>query len=218
MAASGTATSTTSMVACCLHHLSEVLPIIGLSGAAVFFTTYKVPVIVIGLATNGLGIGLMVRAIRHHHRAARPGRAVGQAAAGGVPAIAGAAERRPALARPDAIRQAGYTVGRERLLLQITGMSCASCAASIEAAVGGLPGVASAAVNFGAGTAAIEYDPGVVTPAQIKRTVRDLGYEAAERLEGAAALDREREARQREIVRQGRWMLVAWPPSPGCWR
>ncbi|HET8679100.1 MAG TPA: hypothetical protein VFM39_03205, partial [bacterium] len=43
MAAGGTATSTTSMVACCLHHLADVLPVIGLSGAAIFFTTYKVP-------------------------------------------------------------------------------------------------------------------------------------------------------------------------------
>ncbi len=66
MAAGGTATSTTSMVACCLHHLADVLPVIGLSGAAVFFTTYKVPVILFGLATNGLGIGMMVRTIRKH--------------------------------------------------------------------------------------------------------------------------------------------------------
>jgi copper chaperone CopZ len=72
MAAGGTATSTTSMVACCLHHLTEVLPLIGLSGAAIFFTTYKVPVILFGLATNGLGIAIMLRAIRRHSRAIRP--------------------------------------------------------------------------------------------------------------------------------------------------
>ncbi|HEY6103502.1 MAG TPA: copper-translocating P-type ATPase, partial [bacterium] len=35
--------------------------------------------------------------------------------------------------------------------------------------------------------------------------------EAAERLEGTAALDRERDARRREIRRQATWMLVAWP-------
>jgi len=110
-----------------------------------------------------------------------------------------------------AIRDVGYEVGKEDLALQIGGMSCASCVASIETAVGSLPGVAAVQVNLAAGRATVTYYPGLVTPALIKRTIRDLGYEAAERLEGAAALDREREARRREIRRQGRWMLVAWP-------
>jgi len=97
------------------------------------------------------------------------------------------------------------------LRLQVAGMSCASCVAGIETAVGGLPGVASVTVNLATGTALVGYRPGVTTPAQIKHTIRDLGYEAAEKLEGVAALDREREARQREIRRQAAWMLVAWP-------
>ena len=109
------------------------------------------------------------------------------------------------------IRDVGYEVGTEDLSLQIGGMSCASCVSSIQTAVGTLPGVASVAVTLATGTAAVSYYPGLITPAQIKRMIRDLGYEAAEKLEGAAALDREREARQREIRRQGTWMLVAWP-------
>ena len=109
------------------------------------------------------------------------------------------------------IRDVGYEIGTEDVVLQIGGMSCASCVSSIETAVGALPGVASIAVTLATGTAAVRYYPGLTTPAQIKRTIRDLGYEAGEKLEGAAALDREREARQREIRRQGAWMLVAWP-------
>ncbi len=109
------------------------------------------------------------------------------------------------------VHDVGYEVGKEDLLLQIGGMSCASCVAAIETAVGLLPGVAAVQVNLAAGTGKVSYYPGVVTPAQIKRTIRDLGYEAGEKLEGTAALDREREARQREIRRQGSWMLVSWP-------
>ena len=195
MAAGGTATSTTSMVACCLHHLADVLPVIGLSGAAVFFTDYKVPVILFGLATNALGIGMMVRTIRQHLRMA--GRRMEPALS-----IQGGSDS------PSGIIA---DIGKETLQLQITGMSCASCVDSIEGAVRNLPGVVSVAVSLNVGTAAVEYYPGNVSPAQIRRTIRDLGYDAGERLEGAAALDREREARQREIVRQGRWMLVAWP-------
>ena len=114
-----------------------------------------------------------------------------------------------ALAR--VVRDVGYEVGTEELALQVSGMSCASCVSAIEGAVGGLNGVESIAVSLTAGSARVAYYPGTVTPAQIKRTIRDLGYEAAEKLEGAAALDREREARRREIRRQGRWMLVSWP-------
>jgi Cu+-exporting ATPase len=197
MAAGGTATSTTSMVACCLHHLADVLPIIGLSGAAVFFTTYKVPVILFGLATNALGIGMMIRTIRRHSRM----ECAPEGNSDMVPAAAGGAG-------PGTFVE---TAGKETLQLQITGMSCASCVASIEGAVGNLHGIVSVAVNLNAGTGRVEYHPGTVTPAQVKRTIRDLGYDAAERLEGTAALDREREARQREIVTQGRWMLIAWP-------
>jgi hypothetical protein len=64
VASTGTAMSTTSMVACCLHHLSDVLPFLGLSGAAVFLTEYKIPLILVGVGSNLVGIALMVRIIR----------------------------------------------------------------------------------------------------------------------------------------------------------
>ncbi len=72
MAAGGTATSTTAMVACCLHHLSDVVPFLGLSGAATFLIAYKVPVILLSLAANGIGIVMMVRTLKHAHRALAP--------------------------------------------------------------------------------------------------------------------------------------------------
>lgn len=72
MAASGTATSTTAMVACCLHHLSDVVPFLGLSGAATFLIQYKVPVILLSLAANGIGIVLMVRTLKHARRMQAP--------------------------------------------------------------------------------------------------------------------------------------------------
>lgn len=70
VAAGGTATSTTAMVACCLHHLSDVVPFLGLSGAATFLIQYKVPVVLLSLAANGVGIALMVRTLRHVRRTA----------------------------------------------------------------------------------------------------------------------------------------------------
>lgn len=64
VATASTGTSAASMIACCAHHLSEVLPIIGLSGAAVFLTKYQIPLIVLGIGMNVFGIIYMLKQIR----------------------------------------------------------------------------------------------------------------------------------------------------------
>src|SRR5512146_2722049 len=43
----------------------------------------------------------------------------------------------------------------------------------------------------------------------MKHAVREVGYEAQERSEGADALDRERQTREEEIKRQGRNLIIA---------
>jgi len=88
-------------------------------------------------------------------------------------------------------------------------MTCASCVSHVEKALKGLEGVASATVNLAASSARVSYYPGAAGPADMKRAIRDIGYEAEERADGQSALDREREARQREIRRQGHNMLIA---------
>ncbi|HEY6101763.1 MAG TPA: hypothetical protein VI007_00905 [bacterium] len=68
--AGSTATSTTAMVACCLHHLNDVVPLLGLAGAATFLVNYRLPVVLLSVAANGVGIMLMLRALRHAKRIA----------------------------------------------------------------------------------------------------------------------------------------------------
>ena len=58
--------STGSMIACCAHHLSEVLPIIGLSGAAVFLAKYQLPFIMLGVFSNLVGITIMLGIIQRN--------------------------------------------------------------------------------------------------------------------------------------------------------
>ncbi len=60
----GTGTSTGAMLACCAHHLADVLPLIGLSGVAVFLTRYQMPVMIAGLAVNAGGIAYLWRQLR----------------------------------------------------------------------------------------------------------------------------------------------------------
>ena len=59
MGASG-GTSATAMVACCIHHVTDVLPILGLSAAASFLTRYQRPFMLVGLVMNLIGIGVML--------------------------------------------------------------------------------------------------------------------------------------------------------------
>ena len=63
LAASGTGTSSVSMLACCLHHIGDVLPLAGLSGVSLFFEKYRYPIMSIGLGLNVLTIILMIRLI-----------------------------------------------------------------------------------------------------------------------------------------------------------
>jgi copper chaperone CopZ len=62
--AASTGTSTAAMLACCAHHLTDVLPVLGLSGAAVFLNLYKTPLLWLGILMNLAGIAYMLWQIR----------------------------------------------------------------------------------------------------------------------------------------------------------
>ena len=64
----------------------------------------------------------------------------------------------------------------EKINLKLRGMSCASCASSIEEAISNVPGVESCHVNFGAEQAAIEYNPRRTSIQDIQDAVEEAGY------------------------------------------
>jgi Co/Zn/Cd efflux system component len=64
MGMAGSATSSLTMVACCLHHVSDILPSVGLIlAASSFLIQYKVTIIIIGLLANVAGSIYIARAI-----------------------------------------------------------------------------------------------------------------------------------------------------------
>jgi len=65
-------TSATAMVACCIHHVTDVLPILGLSAAASFLTRYQRPFMLVGLAMNLIGIGVMLFVLYRERRKLQP--------------------------------------------------------------------------------------------------------------------------------------------------
>ncbi len=60
----GSATSSLTMVACCLHHVSDLLPAVGfVLAASTFLIQYKNAIIIIGLLANLTGSAYIARAI-----------------------------------------------------------------------------------------------------------------------------------------------------------
>ncbi len=113
----------------------------------------------------------------------------------------------PALVTPAAlvraIAETGYTPLVEKVTIPISGISCASCVATIEGALREAPGVLSASVNLATNAATVEFVPTAASLQDLRRAIRDVGYEPLEIPEGAqggpAIADHEKAAREREI-------------------
>src|SRR3989442_675575 len=71
-------------------------------------------------------------------------------------------------------------MSRSRIVLPIEGMSCASCAATVQEALGKAGGVMSAAVNYATGKAAVDYDDAQTNVAELIKTVRGSGYDCGQ--------------------------------------
>ena len=65
-------TSATAMVACCIHHVTDVLPILGLSAAASFLTRYQRPFMLVGLVINLIGIVVMLFVLYRERQKLQP--------------------------------------------------------------------------------------------------------------------------------------------------
>ncbi|MDP3789318.1 MAG: heavy metal translocating P-type ATPase [Candidatus Omnitrophota bacterium] len=83
----------------------------------------------------------------------------------------------------------------EKIILNISGMHCASCAANIEEALKKIPGVAGANVNFASEKAYIEYDPARIGQTGLIAAIKKIGYGAAPE---NTSLSREREFTREE--------------------
>lgn len=66
----GGTTSALAMVACCAHHVADVLPVLGLTVAATFLAQYRTAFMLLGLGTTIAGIGVMLRILFKERRRA----------------------------------------------------------------------------------------------------------------------------------------------------
>lgn len=67
----GTGASAVGMVACCAHHVAELVPLIGATGLAAFLLDWRVPFMVAGIAVNAVAVAIAARRLRdvtRHHQ------------------------------------------------------------------------------------------------------------------------------------------------------
>ena len=69
----------------------------------------------------------------------------------------------------------------EKVRIHVTGMTCTTCAATIEKGLAKTPGVEEAKVSFASEQASIAYDPERVNLGTLKETISRIGYNAATR-------------------------------------
>jgi Cu+-exporting ATPase len=81
------------------------------------------------------------------------------------------------------------------MVLDIQGMTCASCVGKVERALGGVPGVTGASVNLATRTASVR--TAGVDMAPLLAAVRGAGYTAVPHEDGASTDDDERDLRRR---------------------
>ncbi len=112
------------------------------------------------------------------------------------------------------VESAGYgaRIDREEMPttfnFKIKGMSCANCAQGLEKRFSELVGVEEANVNFAIEKAMVKYNPAAVGVAELKKIVRDSGYEVVEEEAGEETKDQEIEAMAHAAKRM--WFAVAF--------
>ncbi len=121
-----------------------------------------------------------------------------------APAVTAAAAPVAAAACPAAPEPGKVTLG-------LLGMTCASCAAVIENALGETPGVTKAAVNLAANTGTVQFDPAVTGVDTLIKAVEHAGYRAVikrDRIPGQAGAVDEQAIAQAKALKRERNMLV----------
>ncbi|MFP4662380.1 MAG: heavy metal translocating P-type ATPase [Halanaerobiales bacterium] len=108
------------------------------------------------------------------------------------------------------VRATGYDVKDERervrLILNIGGMTCASCSAAVEKALNKAEGVYEANVNIASEKGTVEYDPTVLSRDDFKEIVNNTGYEVIG-FEGdeTTGAEKDEDLRKVEEAKQKMW-------------
>ncbi|MDP1513387.1 heavy metal translocating P-type ATPase [Paenibacillus sp. CMAA1739] len=113
------------------------------------------------------------------------------------------------------IQSLGYNTVSEKVEFDITGMTCAACAAKIEKRLNKFDGIDKANVNFALESVLVEYNPDQVSTNEMKEAIKKLGYALEQKKDDA----REHvDHRQKEIEKQqGKFLFAVILSFPLLW-
>ena len=101
------------------------------------------------------------------------------------------------------------TVQYKRENFPVLEMTCAACATSVESMLKSTAGVQDAAVNFANQTALVSYDADIVTPADLQKSVRAIGYDIIVDVEDPQAVHQAaQEESYKKLKRRTIWSLI----------
>lgn len=110
------------------------------------------------------------------------------------------------------IKGTGYNVaeGTRRIMMRIGGITCASCAQTIENALRKKKGVREAGVNLATEKAAVTYSPNEISYEEIKDAVEDVGYQVLGREDQRARFEEEEARELQAFSTAKRRALISW--------
>jgi Cu+-exporting ATPase len=89
----------------------------------------------------------------------------------------------------EAIKEAGYRIVYEKVILGIEGVTDSSDAQRLEHSIGQMEGVRAASVNYGSSQASVEYNLVLVSLAEIRKKITHSGYSVSSETAQASAQD-----------------------------
>merc|ERR1711879_731400 len=106
-------------------------------------------------------------------------------------------------------------MGKEKNLKQgvkksfpVTGMTCASCAASVESVLKHTEGVFDASVNFANSSVLVEYDK-ELSPDKLQNVLREVGYDIIVDAENPSEVQQELQQKQyQDIKKRTIWSAI----------
>ncbi|RQH01323.1 heavy metal translocating P-type ATPase [Natrarchaeobius oligotrophus] len=108
------------------------------------------------------------------------------------------------------VEDAGYEPERSKTAIEIAGMSCSTCAETIENALESVPGVLSASVNYATGEGTVSYNPDDASLTDLYDAIENAGYEPDRRVDedGEALTESRERAVERELRTKRKWTLI----------
>lgn len=112
-----------------------------------------------------------------------------------------------------AVRDTGYEVMDEHVVLRVGGMVCAMCVGALEIALRKLDGVVDARINLAAEKAYVTYNPRMASIEDMKKAIEETGYQYLGIAGEVGVRDLEKETLEKDLREKKKRIIVGFAVS-----